>query len=244
MREKRDVGKFRSQRLHVGEPGDHRRQQHAIDPEVARQAGLPPHRVEVARQARHIARRMPGHLRGARDARRRRRARGRRTGVILVGQPVIVLDVIDAAAGEAFGQRAKPIRRQALRLQRRAGQGAMRQRRRAGAGRRCRAAARRTPRPVRRGAPRRAAPRRRAARYCRTACSATARRRRRSLRRPGRCARRNGRRRAVRSPAPRRRCRAARRVRRSPPAASRHFARPRLPGRAPRSRRRRRAHGR
>ena len=42
--------------------------------------------------------------------------------------------------------------------------------------------------------PHRAAPRRRAARCCRTACSATGRHRGRSLRRPGRCARRNGRR--------------------------------------------------
>ncbi len=79
---------------------------------------LPTHGVEIAVQVRHVARAPAGPAqRGCHrlDARRER-------GIGLVGEPVIVLDVVDAAVRKAGRQLPELLRRQPLRLERGRGQ--------------------------------------------------------------------------------------------------------------------------
>ena len=176
MRQEGDVGERRDQRLHGAEAGQQRRDQHRVDALLAGQPKLRAHCVEVARQARHVARRLPAQRRGAGA-----HTLGERR-IFLVGQPVVVLDEIHPAGGEPRRQRRQPVGRQALRLQRRAGQRPPF--RRGAPAQPGDAVARPTERRGQLGRERRPppAPRRRAARCCRTACSATVPRRRRSSR--------------------------------------------------------------
>ena len=82
------------------------------------------HGVEIARQARHIARGSPARLLdSAQRCRDRFEARGER-GIRLVRQSMVVLDVVDAALREQLRKLGEPCRRQPLRLERRAGQSA------------------------------------------------------------------------------------------------------------------------
>ena len=107
---------------------------------VARDRDLRAHGVEIAGDARHVVRRRAaqrGRDRG--DALRERR-------IGLVGEAVIVLDVVDAAVGEAARELGELRRRQALRLDARSRSARACRRRRAAAARRARGAGRRTPR--------------------------------------------------------------------------------------------------
>ena len=83
-------------------------------PCAQRDVDLAAHRVEIAGQAGHIARAADAAGDGG-DALGERR-------VGLVRQAVVVLDEVDAAAGELLRQLRQPRRRHALRLQRRAGE--------------------------------------------------------------------------------------------------------------------------
>ena len=70
---------------------------HGIDAGTTRRSDLRPHGIEVARQARHVTRRMRIRaVRGAQGGRDGLHA-GRKRRIGLVGEAVIVLDVVDAA---------------------------------------------------------------------------------------------------------------------------------------------------
>ena len=164
MRHECHVGMLAHQPMEIGEAGDHRRHHDGIDAGGARQRDLRPHGIEIARQARHIA--------GGAAAQRRRNGfdPGREPRIGLVGEAMIVLDVVDAALRKAPRQRGELVGGKALRLEGRAGERARRRpdpapQRRAGRGE-----ARRTPRPSRPAARRRGARCRGAASCCRTAC--------------------------------------------------------------------------
>ena len=228
-------GKSRTSACTVEKPGDHRRDHDAVEPASRASAACAPQLIEVARQAGDIAGRMPGRPHRARNPRRAGADAVGEAAVRLVRQPVVVLDEIQPAASEPLRQL-----RQAAPAPGPCGFSAEPVRARRGAPTRG-AAGDAVPRPA----------------ECRgsvggssTSCSTTS-----SCNevlpnsmfsncpasspmvagaRPMRTAN-------VPSPrsldllAPRRRCRAAPPARRSRRAASRRFARPRCPGRAPRS---------
>ena len=121
-----DLRIFLRQPVEVGHSHDHGGNHHGIDAGSGSDGDLPAHMVEIAGQARHIARGTPAWL----PDRVQRlgdsfHARGERR-IGLVRQPVIVLDVIDAPLREAGGQGCELGSRKPLRLERRAGQGTLR----------------------------------------------------------------------------------------------------------------------
>ena len=85
-----------------------------------RQLELPALAVEIARQARYVARAPSARPVRPRDRRRDLFDPLREGRIVLIGEAVIVLDAIDAAKRETARQLAKLPGRHALRLERRA----------------------------------------------------------------------------------------------------------------------------
>src|SRR5271163_2656011 len=94
----------------------------AAEAGFGRDLELPPHRIEIARQARHIMARLFAVGGDQSIGDRLDPCGDRRVG--LVGKAVVVLDIVYAAFGEALCDRRELRQRQALWLQSRRGQGA------------------------------------------------------------------------------------------------------------------------
>jgi len=62
MREEREIGIVAHQPVKIGQARNHRGNHQRVDSELPGDGGLPPHAIEVAREARHVARRMAGRL--------------------------------------------------------------------------------------------------------------------------------------------------------------------------------------
>src|SRR6516165_9957013 len=122
MRDEGHGGVLAHEPMEVRETHNHRRDHDGVDADVPSERDVGAHGVEIAREARHVARRPAAGLRDAsqRGCDRFEARRERRIG--LVGEPMVVLDVIDAALRKILRELGEPCRRQALRLERRAGQ--------------------------------------------------------------------------------------------------------------------------
>ncbi len=111
--------------MKIGDARNHRRDQHRVDAHVDRAGDLPLHAGEIAGEARRISRRRavpPDRAETCGNG--LHPFRERRIG--LIGQAMIVLDVVDASLCKTGGKIGERGRRQSLRLERRAGQRAMR----------------------------------------------------------------------------------------------------------------------
>src|SRR5262245_5210140 len=103
------------QAMKVREAHDHWRDHHGFNAGIAGEADLRPHAIEIAGEARHVARQRAVPAQRGRD---RLDAR-REWRIALVGEAVIILHIIDAAARETKRERSERMWRQPLRLERR-----------------------------------------------------------------------------------------------------------------------------
>src|SRR5262249_61196101 len=99
-----------------GEPRDPGGHHPGVDADMAGCRNLPAHAVEIAAEAWHVARERSVPAQRGRD----RVDACCKWRIGLIGEAVIILDIVDAAACERNRQRGQRMRGQALRLERRA----------------------------------------------------------------------------------------------------------------------------